>query len=41
MTKSGATLSGGSAAGTLVAGAKWLDAAIAGQLARATFGIQQ
>lgn len=40
MTKSGATLTGGTAAATLVAGAKWLDAAIAGQLARASFGIQ-
>jgi hypothetical protein len=41
MTKSGATLAGGTAAGTLVSGAKWIDSAIGGQIARITLGIQQ
>ena len=41
MTKSGATLAGGSAAGVLVTGGKWLDAGVGGQLARVTLGIQQ
>jgi hypothetical protein len=41
MTKSGATLAGGTAAGTAIVGAKWLDAAVAGQTARITLGIQQ
>jgi hypothetical protein len=41
MTKSGATLAGGTAAGTAITGAKWLDSATAGQTARITLGIQQ
>jgi hypothetical protein len=41
MTKSGATLTGGSAASTALVGASWLGNAIAGQLAIASFGIQQ
>jgi hypothetical protein len=41
MTKSGATLAGGTAAGTAITAAKWLDSAIAGQTARITLGIQQ
>jgi hypothetical protein len=41
MTKSGATLAGGSATGTLISGAKWLDAGLGGQVARITLGIQQ
>jgi hypothetical protein len=41
MTKSGATLAGGSAAGTQIIGAKWLDAGLGGQTARITLGIQQ
>ena len=41
MTKSGATLAGGTAAGTLISGAKWLDAGLGGQVARITLGIQQ
>ena len=40
MTKSGATLSGGSAASTAIVGASWIGTAIAGQLAVASFGIQ-
>lgn len=40
MTKSGATLAGGTAAATLVAGARWRSAAIPGQLAVVSLGIQ-
>jgi hypothetical protein len=40
MTKSGATLTGGSAAATLINGAKWRSAAVAGQLAVVSLGIQ-
>lgn len=40
MTKSGATLTGGSAAATLIAGGKWRSAAVAGQLAVCSLGIQ-
>jgi|GEM_PF-1388279 len=41
MTKSGATLAGGTAAATAIVAAKFLDAAVAGQLARVSLGIQQ
>jgi hypothetical protein len=40
MTKSGATLAGGSAAGTAIVGARWLDAGLGGQTARIALGIQ-
>jgi hypothetical protein len=40
MTKSAATLTGGSAASTALVGASWTGNAIAGQLAIASFGIQ-
>ncbi len=40
MTKSGATLTGGTAAATLIAGGKWRSAAVAGQLAVVSLGIQ-
>jgi len=40
MTKSGATLAGGSAAATLINGAKWRLAAMPGQLAVVSLGIQ-
>ena len=40
MTKSGATLLGGTAAGTLIAGARWLDGGIGGQLARVSLAMQ-
>ena len=40
MTKSGATLAGGTAAGTLISGARWLDAGMGGQIARISLGIQ-
>lgn len=40
MTKSGATLLGGTAAGTLISGARWLDAGLGGQIARISLGIQ-
>ncbi len=41
MTKSGATLTGGSAAATAIASAKWVTAGIGGQLAIDSLGIQQ
>ena len=41
MTKSAATLLGGTAAGVAVASAKWLDGGQFGQVARITLGIQQ
>jgi hypothetical protein len=40
MTKSGATLAGGSAAATLINGAKWRLAAMPGQLSVVSLGIQ-
>ena len=39
-TRSGATLSGGTAAATAVTGARWATSAIAGDLAQASLGIQ-
>ena len=41
MTKSGANLTGGSAAATAITAAKWLTGAIASQLAIVSLGIQQ
>jgi hypothetical protein len=40
MTKSAATLLGGTAAGTAIVGARWLDAGLGGQTARIALGIQ-
>jgi len=40
MTKSAATLLGGTASATLITGAKWVTSAIAGQLAIVSLGIQ-
>lgn len=41
VTVSGATLAGGATAGTAINGAYWLSAAIAGQLAKVSLGIQR